>query len=86
MLASVLLLTSSGGAAGFVVPVAARPRASVVRMQFDEEGGMVQEIAEGGISLEAFRAQQGQAGPTLSDEKAAKLVLPECASASRIPD
>ena len=42
---------------------------------FDDEGGMVRGIAEGGLTLEQVTAAAGQAGPSLPVEKAAKLVL-----------
>ena len=44
---------------------------------FDEEGGMVKGIEEGGMTLEQVRANYGKEGPKLPAEKAAKLVLPE---------
>ena len=44
-------------------------------MQFDDEGGMIKAIEEGGMSLEEVRASYGAAGPTLSPEKQALCVL-----------
>jgi hypothetical protein len=60
-------------------PAAARARAGLRRvlMQFDEEGGMVKGIAEGGMSLEDVIASYGAEGPKLSDEKQALCVLKE---------
>ncbi len=57
--------------------VAPASRASLVRMQFDEEGGMVKEIEEGGMTLEQVRASYGAEAPKLDDAKAALLVLKE---------
>ena len=44
---------------------------------FDDEGGMVRGIAEGGMSLDEVRAAYGQSGPALPPEKQAQCVLPE---------
>ena len=44
---------------------------------FDEEGGMVKGIAEGGMTLEEVKANFGKSGPTLAPEKQALCVLPE---------
>ena len=69
-----------------VLPSAVAPaanQASIFRkglgpfMQFDEEGGMVKGIEEGGMSLADVIASHGAAGPTLSAEKQAMCVLKE---------
>jgi len=77
------LLLCAGGAAALVLPVNPSARvagtvsrtSSPLRMQFDEEGGMVKGIEEGTLSFEQRVAQSGAAGPTLPADKAAKLVL-----------
>ena len=81
-----LSLCATAGS-GFVPPSAVLkvPQAaeSVVRtslgpfMQFDEEGGMVKSIEEGGMTLEQVRAAYGAEGPKLSAEKQALCVLKE---------
>jgi len=48
-----------------------------VRMQFDDEGGMVKGIEEGGQSLEDVTRDWGAPLPTLSPEKQALCVLKE---------
>ena len=64
-------------AAPVTVPAAAAVGRARLAMQFDEEGGMVKEIEEGGMSFEDVMAGVGAEGPKLPAEKAAKLVLKE---------
>ena len=47
-------------------------------MQFDEEGGMVQDIDETiGKTWDEMKAEYGQEGPKLPEDKQAMCVLPE---------
>eukprot|EP00325_Prymnesiales_sp_UTEX-LB-985_P020938 CAMPEP_0174717084 /NCGR_PEP_ID=MMETSP1094-20130205/25813_1 /TAXON_ID=156173 /ORGANISM="Chrysochromulina brevifilum, Strain UTEX LB 985" /LENGTH=212 /DNA_ID=CAMNT_0015916973 /DNA_START=15 /DNA_END=653 /DNA_ORIENTATION=+ len=75
------LLFATQAASAFVVPAVGRGVAPCTRttlcMQFDEEGGMVKEIAEGGQTLAEVKAGYGQAAPELAPEKQALCVLKE---------
>jgi hypothetical protein len=77
---SVILILLVASAAGFVLSppgrMLQRPRV-VSSMQFDDEGGMVKGIEQGGMSLEDLTSMIGQAEATLPEDKAAKLVLKE---------
>jgi len=74
---AVLALAASQTAALVLLTAPRAPRVARVRMQFDEEGGMVKEISEGGMSLEEVRANAGKETASLPAEKAEKLVLKE---------
>lgn len=76
-----LLAACSTTTAWMVTPgsarlVARRTQSLLLMAAYDDEGGMVKEIAEGGLTLEQVKASYGAEGPKLSDAKAAKLVLP----------
>jgi hypothetical protein len=79
MRALMLALASQQVAAFMLAPTSVLPathRATALRMdQWDEEGSMVQGIAEGGVSFEQLSNAAGDA--ELPAEKAAQLVLPE---------
>jgi len=76
-LAFALLLSSE--AAALVLPAATRVAFRVPShglspvMQFDEEGGMIKGIEEGGMTLDEVRASYGQEAPGLDDAKKAML-------------
>ena len=62
MVRCILVLLAATSAASLVLTPAVRaPRSRIARMQFDDEGGMVKEIEEGGMSLEQVAASYGQA-------------------------
>jgi len=78
------MLSLCSASSGLVLPSAIVPspaQSAVVRaglgpfMQFDEEGGMVKGIEEGGMSLEDVKAAYGAEGPKLSAENQALCVL-----------
>lgn len=78
MLRTVVTLACAVEASTLALSTARVPtRAAVVRMAFDEEGGMVKEIEEGGMSLEDVKANYGAEGPKLSPDKQALCVLKE---------
>ena len=65
MVRCILVLLAATSAASLVLTPAVRaPRSRIARMQFDDEGGMVKEIEEGGMSLEQVAASYGQARRT----------------------
>lgn len=69
-------------AVGLVLPLAPQAAPTVrpglnVCMQFDDEGGMVQGISEGGMSLADVKAAYGAEGPSLSPDNQALCVLKE---------
>ena len=78
-------LSLCAAATGLVLPSSVQPlpqvTTTVVRtglgpfMQFDEEGGMVQGIEEGGMSFAEVQANYGAAGPSLSADKQTLCVL-----------
>ena len=81
MALATLLAACSTTTAWMVTPgsarlVARRTQSLLLMAAYDDEGGMVKEIAEGGLTLEQVKASYGAEGPKLSDAKAAKLVLP----------
>ena len=75
---SVMLLATT--ATALVLPATPRMGMSVRArpvMQFDDEGGMIKEIEEGGMTLEQVKASYGASGPELPADKAARVVLKE---------
>lgn len=77
------MLSLFAASESLVLPSAAVPSMRVARvtlpaMQFDEEGGMVQDIDETiGKTWDEMKAEYGQEGPKLPDDKQAMCVLPE---------
>ena len=75
---SVMLLATT--ATALVLPATPRMGMAVRArpvMQFDDEGGMIKEIEEGGMTLEQVKASYGASGPELPADKAARVVLKE---------
>ena len=75
---SVMLLATT--ATALVLPATPRTGMAVRArpvMQFDDEGGMIKEIEEGGMTLEQVKASYGASGPELPADKAARVVLKE---------
>ena len=67
---SVMLLATT--ATALVLPATPRMGMSVRArpvMQFDDEGGMIKEIEEGGMTLEQVKASYGASGPELPADK-----------------
>lgn len=81
---SVVLLAAAADVAALTIGAGhhgtgllASQRVASVRMQFDEEGGMVKGIEEGGQSFDDFCKNYGKEDASLPADKKAMLVLPE---------